>query len=68
MCIRDRIYAASPIPAALFAALIPDLTGSVEQITPQMAVGGAIVILSVAGAKGLETRRGGELTPRRRPS
>lgn len=62
------IYAASPIPAALFAAVIPDRTGSVEQITPQMAVGGAIVVLSVAGAKWLETRRGGELTPRRRPS
>lgn len=62
------IYAASPIPAALFAAVIPDRTGAVEQITWQMVIGGVIVILSVAGAKLAETRRGGEITPRHRPS
>ena len=51
------IYASTPIPAALFAAVIPDRTGMVEQITPPMVVGGLIVILSVAATQIIQARR-----------
>ena len=51
------LYILSPVLSAIFAAVIPDRTGAVEPITPQMVVGGAIVILSILAVKLTEGRR-----------
>ena len=75
MCIRDRIliqtrlsgaqaalvYVLSPVLSAVFAAVIPDRTGAVEPITPEMVVGGAVVVLSILSVKlvGARDAKGG---------
>ena len=51
------LYILSPVLSAIFTAVIPDRTGAVEPITPQMVVGGAIVILSILAVKLTEGRR-----------